>query len=89
MVFFLRRMTGWSTCFVVSLVCIACSKSDLFPVHVGLMLELSLVLFIIFMDGIFMRSLGPKRVRFGDHVIAFLLFKDDVVMLASSIRDLQ
>lgn len=74
---------------VLSQDCFACSKSDLFPVHVGLMLELSLVLLIIFMDNIFMHSLGQKGVRFGDHVIAFLLFEDDVIMLASSTWDLQ
>ena len=74
-----------------SLVRIAGSKSDLFPVHVGLRqgCPLSPVLFIIFMDRISRRSQGPESVRFGDHTISSLLFADDVVVLASSDQDLQ
>ncbi|CAM4549683.1 unnamed protein product [Leuciscus chuanchicus] len=74
-----------------SLVRIAGSKSDLFPVHVGLRqgCPLSPVLFIIFMDRISRRSQGPEGVRFGDHTISSLLFADDVVVLAPSNRDLQ
>ena len=74
-----------------SLVRIAGSKSDLFPVHVGLRqgCPLSPVLFIIFMDRISRSSQGPEGVRFGNHRIASLLFADDVVLLASSNQDLQ
>ncbi|CAM4608815.1 unnamed protein product [Leuciscus chuanchicus] len=74
-----------------SLVRIAGSKSDLFPVHVGLWQDcpLSPVLFVIFMDRISRRSQGPEGVRFGDHTISSLLFADDVVMLATSGQDLQ
>ncbi|KAI3353937.1 hypothetical protein L3Q82_005140 [Scortum barcoo] len=74
-----------------SLVRIASSKSDLFPVHVGLRqgCPLSPVLFIIFMDRISRRSQGPEGVRFGNHRISSLLFADDVVLLASSGQDLQ
>ncbi|KAI3362620.1 hypothetical protein L3Q82_001624 [Scortum barcoo] len=63
-----------------SLVRIAGSKSDLFPVHVGLRqgCPLSPVLFIIFMDRISRRSQGPEGVRFGNHRISSLLFADDV-----------
>ncbi|KAI3373216.1 hypothetical protein L3Q82_006378 [Scortum barcoo] len=66
-----------------SLVRIAGSKSDLFPVHVGLRqgCPLSPVLFIIFMDRISRRSQGPEGVRFGNHRISSLLFADDVVVL--------
>ena len=74
-----------------SLVRIAGSKSDFFPVHVGLRqgCPLSPVLFIIFMDRISRRSQGPEGVRFGDHTISSLLFADDVVVLAPSHQDLQ
>ncbi len=74
-----------------SLVCIAGSKSDLFPVHVGLRqgCPLSPVLFIIFMDRISRRSQGLEGVGFGDHAISSLLFADDVVVLATSDQDLQ
>ncbi len=73
-----------------SLVCIAGSKSDLFPVHVGLRQDcpLSPVLFIIFMDRISRRNQGPEGVGFGDHAISSLLFVDDVVVLATSDQDL-
>ena len=74
-----------------SLVCIAGSKLDLFPVRVGLHqgCPLSRILFIIFMDRISRRSQGAEGVRFGDLRIRSLLFADDVVMLASLGRDLQ
>ncbi len=73
------------------MVCIACSKSDLFPVHEGLQqgCPLSPVRFIIFMDRISRRSQGPEGVGFGDHAISSLLFADDVVVLATSDQDLQ
>ncbi|KAI3371769.1 hypothetical protein L3Q82_024322 [Scortum barcoo] len=82
-----RSLYDWSR----SLVRIAGSKSDLFPVHVGLRqgCPLSPVLFIIFMDRISRRSQGPEGVRFGNHRISSLLFADDVVLLASSSQDLQ
>ena len=74
-----------------SLVRIAGSKSDSFPVRVGLRqgCPLSPVLFIIFMDRISRRSQVVEGVRFGDLRIASLLFADDVVLLASSCQDLQ
>ncbi|CAM4686377.1 unnamed protein product [Leuciscus chuanchicus] len=74
-----------------SLVRIAGSKSDFFPVHVGLRqgCPLSPVLFIIFMDRISRRSQRPEGVRFGDNTISSLLFADDVVVLAPSDQDLQ
>ncbi|KAK3529745.1 hypothetical protein QTP86_003010 [Hemibagrus guttatus] len=73
-----------------SLVRIASSKSDLFPVHVGLRqgCPLSPVLFIVFMDRI-SRSSQEEGVQFGDHRISALLFADDVVLLAPSSQDLQ
>ena len=79
-------MTG-----VKSLVCIAGNKSDLFPVRVGLRqgCSLSPILFIIFMDRISRRSQGIEGVQFGDLRIGSLIFADDVVLLASSDRDLQ
>ncbi|TKS65366.1 R2 Retrovirus-related Pol polyprotein from type I retrotransposable element [Collichthys lucidus] len=74
-----------------SLVHIAGSKSDLFPVRVGLRqgCPLSPVLFITFMDRISRRSQGVEGQRFGGLTIGSLLFADDVVLLASSERDLQ
>uniref|UniRef100_A0A671TEK4 Reverse transcriptase domain-containing protein n=1 Tax=Sparus aurata TaxID=8175 RepID=A0A671TEK4_SPAAU len=74
-----------------SLVRIAGSKSDLFPVHVGLRqgCSLSPVLFIIFNDRISRRSHGPEGIWFGSHWISSLLFADDVVLLAPSSQDLQ
>lgn len=74
-----------------SLVRIAGSKSNSFPVRVGLRqgCPLSPILFITFMDRISRRSLGVEGVRFGDLRIKSLLFADDVVLLASSGRDLQ
>ena len=73
-----------------SLVRIA-GKTDLFPVRVGLRqgCPLSQILFIIFMDRISRRSQCVEGVRFGDLRIGSLLFADDVVLLASSDRDLQ
>ena len=50
---------------------------------------MSPILFIIFMDRIFRCSQGVEGVRFGDLRIGSLLFADDVVLLASSGRDLQ
>ena len=44
---------------------------------------------MIFMDRISRRSRGEESVRFGDLRIASLLFADDVVLLATSDRDLQ
>ncbi|KAK0152855.1 LINE-1 reverse transcriptase [Merluccius polli] len=74
-----------------NLVHIAGNKSDLFPVRVGLRqgCPLSPILFIIFMDRISRHSQGVEGVRFGDLRIGSLLFADDVVLLASSDRDLQ
>uniref|UniRef100_A0A8C6LDH0 Reverse transcriptase domain-containing protein n=1 Tax=Nothobranchius furzeri TaxID=105023 RepID=A0A8C6LDH0_NOTFU len=75
----------------VSLVRIAGSKSDLFPVRVGLRqgCPLSPVLFITFMDRISRHSRGVECVEFGGRRISSLLFADDVVLLASSSSDLQ
>ncbi|TWW53113.1 R2 Retrovirus-related Pol polyprotein from type I retrotransposable element [Takifugu flavidus] len=50
---------------------------------------LSPILFITFMDRISRCSHGVEGVRFGDLRIGSLLFADDVVLLASSARDLQ
>ncbi len=50
---------------------------------------LAYILFIIFMNRISRRSQGVEGVRFGDLRIGSLLFADDVVLLASSGRDLQ
>ena len=74
-----------------SMVRIASNKSDLFPVRVGLRqgCPLSPILFIIFMDRISRHSQGVQGVRFCDLRIGSLLFADDVVLLASSDRDLQ
>ncbi|KAJ0002535.1 hypothetical protein NQD34_007684 [Periophthalmus magnuspinnatus] len=67
------------------------SKSDLFPVHVGLRqgCPLSPVLFIILMDRISRCSQGSEGVWFGNHRISSLLFADDVVLMASLSQDLQ
>uniref|UniRef100_A0A674MBB2 Reverse transcriptase domain-containing protein n=1 Tax=Takifugu rubripes TaxID=31033 RepID=A0A674MBB2_TAKRU len=74
-----------------SLVRITGSKSNSFPVRVGLRqgCPLSPILFIIFMDRISRCSHGAEGVQFGDLRIGSLLFADDVVLLASSARDLQ
>ena len=50
---------------------------------------MSPILFINFMDRISRRSQGVEGVQFGDLRIGSLLFADDVVLLASSDRDLQ
>ena len=73
------------------MVCIAGNKSDLFPVRVELRqgCPLSPILFIIFMDRISRHRQVVEGVRFGDLRIGSLLFADDVVLLASSDRDLQ
>uniref|UniRef100_A0A8C6L8D1 Reverse transcriptase domain-containing protein n=1 Tax=Nothobranchius furzeri TaxID=105023 RepID=A0A8C6L8D1_NOTFU len=70
---------------------IAGSKSGSFPVTVGLRqgCPLSLILFITFMDRICGHSQGVEGIRFGGLRIRSLLFADDVVLLASSERDLQ
>uniref|UniRef100_A0A8C6KY55 Reverse transcriptase domain-containing protein n=1 Tax=Nothobranchius furzeri TaxID=105023 RepID=A0A8C6KY55_NOTFU len=74
-----------------SLVRIAGSKSGSFPVRVGLRqgCPLSPILFITFMDRISRHSQGVEGIRFGGLRIRSLLFADDVVLLASSERDLQ
>ena len=74
-----------------SLVRIAGSKSDSFPVRVGLRqgCPLSPILFITFMDRISRCSRGVEGIRFGGLRIGSLLFADDVVLLASSSHDLQ
>ncbi|TWW63897.1 Arf-GAP with GTPase, ANK repeat and PH domain-containing protein 1 [Takifugu flavidus] len=74
-----------------SLVRIAGSKSNSFPVRVGLCqgCPLSPIPFVTFMDRISRCSRGVEGVRFGDLRIGSLLFADDVVLLASSARDLQ
>ncbi len=72
---------------------IAGSKSDLFPVHVGLPAGLPFVvrvLFIIFMDRISRRSQGPGGCWvWGPRNFNLCSFADDVVVLATSDRDLQ
>uniref|UniRef100_A0A8C6PI18 Reverse transcriptase domain-containing protein n=1 Tax=Nothobranchius furzeri TaxID=105023 RepID=A0A8C6PI18_NOTFU len=74
-----------------SLVRIAGSKSGSFPVRVGLRqgCPLSPILFITFMDRISRCSQGVEGISFGGLRIRSLLFADDVVLLASSERDLQ
>ena len=74
-----------------SLVRIAGSKSDSFPVRVGLRqgCPLSPILFIVFMDRISRRSQVMEGFRFGDARIRSLLFADDVVLLAPSSQELQ
>uniref|UniRef100_A0A8C6LI62 Reverse transcriptase domain-containing protein n=1 Tax=Nothobranchius furzeri TaxID=105023 RepID=A0A8C6LI62_NOTFU len=71
-----------------NLVCIAGSKLGSFPVRVGLRQGCPLSL-ILFMDRISRRSQGVEGIRFGGQRIRYLLFADDVVLLASSERDLQ
>uniref|UniRef100_A0A8C4S0K5 Reverse transcriptase domain-containing protein n=1 Tax=Erpetoichthys calabaricus TaxID=27687 RepID=A0A8C4S0K5_ERPCA len=74
-----------------SLVRIAGSKPNPFPLRVGLRqgCPLTPILFITLMDRISRRSQGVEGVRFGGLRIGSLLFEDDVVMFASSSRDLQ
>jgi len=52
-------------------------------------LSLVTILFVNFMDRISRRSRGEESVLFGELRIASLLFADDVVLLATSDRDLQ
>ena len=61
------------------------SKSDPFPVRVGLRqgCALSPILFVIFMDRISRRSRVEGGLQFGGLRIAPLLFADDVVLMAS------
>uniref|UniRef100_A0A8C6NQZ4 Reverse transcriptase domain-containing protein n=1 Tax=Nothobranchius furzeri TaxID=105023 RepID=A0A8C6NQZ4_NOTFU len=74
-----------------SLARITGSKSGSFPVRVGLRqgCPLSPILFITFMDRISRCSQGVEDIHFGGLRIRSLLFVDDVVLLASSERDLQ
>ncbi|KAI3356649.1 hypothetical protein L3Q82_003294 [Scortum barcoo] len=77
-----------------SLVRIAGSKSDLFPVHVGLRQGLPFVTGPVHNNPLWTGFLGVKpgaggSQRFGNHRISSLLFADDVVLLASSSQDLQ
>ena len=67
------------------------NKSDLFPVGVSLRqgCTLSPILLVIFMDRISRRSRGEEGLQFGVLRISSLLFADDVVLLASSVCDLQ
>ncbi|KAI3371732.1 hypothetical protein L3Q82_024290 [Scortum barcoo] len=69
-----------------SLVRIAGSKSDLFPVHVGLRqgCPLSPVLFIIFMDRISRHSQGPEGVQFGRTTGFHLCFLQMILSLLAS-----
>ena len=73
------------------LVHITDSKSDSFPVRVGLCQGCPLlsVLFIIFMGRISRCSQAAEGVGFGGPRILSLLFANDVVLLASSNSDLQ
>ena len=50
---------------------------------------MSPILFITLMDRTCRRSRGVEGVRFGDLRIGSLLFADDVLLLAPSVRDLQ
>ena len=67
------------------------SKTDSFLVRVGLCqgCPLSQILFIIFMDRISRCSQGNEGVWFGDLKSRSLLFADDMVMSASSVRNLR
>ena len=67
------------------------SKSDSFPVGVGLRqgCALSPILFVIFMDRISRRSRGGEGIRLGELRVSSLLFADDVVLMAPSVQDLQ
>ena len=67
------------------------SKSESFPVGVGLRqgCALSPILFVIFMDRISRRSQGGVGVRLGELRVESLLFADDLVLMAPSVRDLQ
>ena len=50
---------------------------------------LSQILIITFMDSISSHSQGVEGIHFDDLKIRSLLFADDVVLLTSSVRDLQ
>ena len=50
---------------------------------------LSQILFVILMEGMSRRSRGEKGIWFGNLRIASLLFADDLVLKASSSKDLQ
>ncbi|KAJ8012365.1 hypothetical protein DPEC_G00041950 [Dallia pectoralis] len=67
------------------------SKSDSFPVGVGLRqgCALSPILFVIFMDRISRRSHGGEGFPFSGLMVTSLLFADDVVLMASSVGDIQ
>uniref|UniRef100_UPI003AACA7CE rhodopsin kinase grk7-b n=1 Tax=Centroberyx gerrardi TaxID=166262 RepID=UPI003AACA7CE len=66
-------------------------KSSSFKVGIGFRqgCALSPLLFVIFMDRISRRSQVLKSVQFGDIRVASQLFADDVILLASSGRDLR
>ena len=66
-----------------SLVCVASSKSDLFPDTVGLGQDcpLSQILFITFMDRISWHSQGAEGLQIGDLMMISLLSADYVVLL--------
>ncbi|KAJ0039343.1 hypothetical protein NL108_017870 [Boleophthalmus pectinirostris] len=71
--------------------CVLCgSKSDLFPVHVGLRQGCTCHRFCsLCLWTEFLGAVRGRRGRFGDHRISSLLFADDVVLMASSDQDLQ
>lgn len=75
----------------LSLVRIAGSRSDLFPVSIGVHqgCSLSWLLLITFMEKMFMLRRGVMRLWFGDLRIGSLHFADDVVMLASPVHNLK
>ena len=66
-------------------------KSKPFTVGVGLRqgCVLSPLLFMIFMDRISRRSRGSESIRYGSLEVSSLLYADDVILLASSVQDLQ
>uniref|UniRef100_A0A6Q2YV91 Protein kinase domain-containing protein n=1 Tax=Esox lucius TaxID=8010 RepID=A0A6Q2YV91_ESOLU len=74
-----------------SCVQVLCSKSDSFQVGVGLRqgCALSPILFVTFMDRISRCGRGGEGLQFGGLGISLLLFADDVVLMASSVCDLQ
>ena len=67
------------------------SKSDLFQVGVGLRqgCALSPILFVIYMDRMSRCSHDVEGLQVSDLTITSLLFADDVVLMASSVVDLQ
>ncbi|KAI3370906.1 hypothetical protein L3Q82_007415 [Scortum barcoo] len=83
-----RSLYDWSR----SLVCIAGSKSDLFPVHVGLLAGLPFVTGPVH-ESLWTGFLGIARGRresgLGTTGFHLCSFADDVVLLASSGQDLQ